>query len=216
MPFTSVWKSCIFALALGALTATGAQAFGTGTFLVGIDVSPGLYRSTSDGNGPCFWFRLSGLGGTADDVIALEVQSGSVIAEIAPTDYAFRSTGCTEWKRVDQSRSLITYASAALGARDDDDGPELTREVDIENFNGPLDREGSFGFYSVPDDMEPGTYRSEAPDGATCVAARYSAGMKLEEVITAKDRKGRTLTITVQPSDTIFLTAQCQPWIKIR
>ena len=86
-----------------------SRSFGPGTFLVGIDVPPGTYRSRPDGS-HCYWARLSGLGGTLDDIIANEgVNSGQAIVEIASSDYAFQSSGCVAWTRVDRADSAIRY-----------------------------------------------------------------------------------------------------------
>lgn len=74
--------------------------FGNGTHLVGVDIAPGTYRSTGARFG-CYWERLSGLGGELNDIIANDtVVEGSVIVAIAPTDYAFSSTGCGRWDRI--------------------------------------------------------------------------------------------------------------------
>ena len=81
---------------LTPLTAPG-QPFGDGTFLVGSEVAPGRYRTTSASDS-CFWKRLGGFGGGDDG----DIPSGSwggdtTIVDIAPTDLGFASHGCGTW-----------------------------------------------------------------------------------------------------------------------
>jgi hypothetical protein len=71
--------------------------FGDGTFLVGVDIAPGLYEST--GGFLCYWERLSGTSGAIEDVIANDVPTGKAIVAIAPSDAAFGAEGCGDWAR---------------------------------------------------------------------------------------------------------------------
>ncbi len=74
-----------------------------GTWRVGEDIRPGLYRTTgSEGRGRCYWRRLSGLSGDSDDVIAFGSESGPTYVEISTTDIAFKSSGCEPWARVEE------------------------------------------------------------------------------------------------------------------
>jgi hypothetical protein len=77
-------------------TGTPKTLFGDGTWAVGIDISPITYRS-SGGSG-CYWARLSGFGGTFDEIIANGNQTGPAVVTIAPTDKGFVSKRCGEWK----------------------------------------------------------------------------------------------------------------------
>ena len=71
---------------------------GTGTFLVGDEVSPGTYRS--EGTSNCYWARLSGTDGTLDSIIANNFGDGRQIVTISGSDVAFETSGCGEWNRV--------------------------------------------------------------------------------------------------------------------
>lgn len=82
---------------LSAVTAS-RTSFGEGTFIVGTDMQPGRYRS-SEGDG-CYWERLSGFGGTPDEIIANDIASGPGIVDIAPGDVGFRSSRCGTWSLV--------------------------------------------------------------------------------------------------------------------
>ena len=77
--------------------------FGQGTWRVGSDIEPGLYRTLVEGEGfldSCYWARLSGLTGDFDDIIANDNATGAVYVEILPTDLAFES-GCGPWTKVE-------------------------------------------------------------------------------------------------------------------
>lgn len=66
-----------------------------GISLVGVDVQPGTYKSDS---GNCYFARLSGTGGTLDDIIANG--NGATIVTIASSDNAFESRYCAPWTQV--------------------------------------------------------------------------------------------------------------------
>jgi hypothetical protein len=73
-------------------------AFGDGTYLVGEDVAAGTYRST--GTGTCSWSRLSGFGGTPDEVTASALGVGPQEVVLRVSDTGFASTGCGSWTRL--------------------------------------------------------------------------------------------------------------------
>ena len=73
-----------------------------GTWRVGEDIRPGLYRTTGSEGLACTWQRLSGLSGDFDDVIAVGFESGPAYVEIGTTDIAFKSSGCEPWARVEE------------------------------------------------------------------------------------------------------------------
>ncbi len=72
-------------------------SFGDGKFIIGTDIDPGTYRSEV-GSG-CYYARLSGFGGTTDEIIANANASGPALVTIAPTDKGFQSSGCGKWTR---------------------------------------------------------------------------------------------------------------------
>jgi hypothetical protein len=89
--------------AIGGLAAApadaqpGASIPGDGTYVVGSDIGPGVYVSAATGNG-CYWERLSGLSGTFNDIIANGSSAGQQYVQIAPSDVAFSTQGCSKWK----------------------------------------------------------------------------------------------------------------------
>jgi hypothetical protein len=71
--------------------------FGDGTFIVGVDIAPGRYRS-SGGDG-CYLARLRGFGGTLGEIISNGNPSGRAVVTILGSDRGFQSDGCGTWKR---------------------------------------------------------------------------------------------------------------------
>lgn len=71
-------------------------SFGDGTWMVGQDIAPGTYKTSTSGS--CYWERLKGLSGQFEDIIANGLGSGGqVIVTIAESDKAFRSQDCGTW-----------------------------------------------------------------------------------------------------------------------
>ncbi len=82
------------------------DSFLDGTWRVGEEIKPGLYRTipppSSFGFPGCYWARLRGLSGEAKDIIVADTTGAPVQIQIAPTDVAFRSIGCGQWGRVEE------------------------------------------------------------------------------------------------------------------
>jgi hypothetical protein len=79
------------------LTRSRTQ-FGAGTFAVGIDISPGTYRSR--GGDGCYWERLRSFTGGLVAIIANENASGPTIVTITRADKGFESSGCGTWSHL--------------------------------------------------------------------------------------------------------------------
>ena len=75
-----------------------AQTFGDGTHIVGQDVEPGTYRAP--GGEFCYWERLSGFGGSFDELISGDVPSGGTVVTIKGSDAGFKTQGCGLWRVV--------------------------------------------------------------------------------------------------------------------
>ena len=76
-----------------------ATAFDDGTHMVGTDIQPGTYRN--DGTQSCYWARMSGFGGTTDDIIANDNPRGQSYVTISEDDAAFKSQLCGSWELVE-------------------------------------------------------------------------------------------------------------------
>jgi hypothetical protein len=83
-----------------AATAVASRTlgFGSGLRRVGLETTPGRYRATDTTNA-CAWSRLSGLGGTAQEILASDLpgQSDSVVVDVLASDVGFVSAGCGDW-----------------------------------------------------------------------------------------------------------------------
>lgn len=82
----------------GPVTARTDAPFGDGVYLAGVDLQPGLWRSSAMATS-CSWARLSNMSGS-DDILAIDIGSGQRVVEILSTDGAFRSSRCGTWSRV--------------------------------------------------------------------------------------------------------------------
>ncbi|MDV7194348.1 MULTISPECIES: hypothetical protein [Mycolicibacterium] len=88
-------------------TPTPAPALSTtipgegGTYIVGIDVQPGMYRAQPSRNtASCSWKRLSDVG-DPNSIIMINNSDGPTYVRIEPTDAAFMTQFCTTWQRID-------------------------------------------------------------------------------------------------------------------
>ena len=68
-----------------------------GTWLVGTDIKPGIYRSSSDG--ACYWSRLKNTSGDFEAILA-NGNGGNQVVTVKKTDMAFGSTRCAPWTKV--------------------------------------------------------------------------------------------------------------------
>lgn len=164
---------------------SGVATFGSGDLVVGSDVEPGTYRTRS-AQSFCYWERLSGFGGTLDEIIANGTGAGYFTVTIAASDAGFNSSGCGQW-------------SADLSAVVDPAGP-ITDD----------------GTYIVGTDIAPGTWQSEGGGGFGCYVARLSGfGGTLDEVIANDLSTDGALVITVAATDIGFQTSGCGTWTKV-
>jgi hypothetical protein len=83
---------------LSPITPSPTTPFGAGTFIVGTDIAPGLWRSA--GGSTCYWARLSGFGGSLGEIIANQVAGDSGTVQIAPGDKGFTSSRCGTWTKI--------------------------------------------------------------------------------------------------------------------
>ena len=111
-----------------------ATTFGDGVHVVGTDIAPGTYRNSSSSGG-CYWERLSGFGGTFDEIIANEFAEHQQLVTIEETDVGFSSEDCGTWT---QDLSPITSSPTA-----------------------PF----GDGMYIVGVDIAPGTWRNDGSSG---------------------------------------------------
>ena len=77
-----------------------ATAIGDGTYVVGTDIQPGIYKTAGGGDGACGWSRLSNLSGGFDAIIANGIASGPTTVEVLPGDKAFQLQGGCDWSKI--------------------------------------------------------------------------------------------------------------------
>jgi hypothetical protein len=80
-----------------------------GTYLVGTDILPGIYRTTGGSN--CYWARLSSL--NTSDIIDNNNSSGPQVVEIQPSDRAFLTENCQPWSMASAPPSIAGTAPQA-------------------------------------------------------------------------------------------------------
>lgn len=85
-------------------------SFGDGTHAVGSDIQPGTYRG--QGGGTCYWERLSGFGGTFEEIIANGASEEKPVVTIASTDAGFGTQDCGTW--TDDLSAVTSSPTAAF------------------------------------------------------------------------------------------------------
>ena len=96
-----------------------AVQFGSGTYLVGTDIHPGLYKSQVGGGliPFCSWSRLRDVDGSFGSVIATDIViSGQTLAEIDATDFAFETSGCQTWVIQGEPATALSQSPTPLPA----------------------------------------------------------------------------------------------------
>jgi hypothetical protein len=165
-------------------------SFGPGTYIVKTDIDPGTY--SAPGGGACYWARLSGFGGTTNDILANDIPSGRVVVTIAASDKGFESRGC----------GTFTKSSAPAPASPPTAEP-----------SSPSAASGTFGdgTYTVGKTVKAGTYRAPGP-GSNCYWARLKDfGGSVDDII-ANNNTGDPAVVTIAPSDKGFQTSGCGTW----
>lgn len=69
-----------------------------GTYRVGSSLKPGLYKATGTGDS-CYWERLSGFGGSFDEINANHFGPANGYVRILNSDKGFSTSDCGSWKK---------------------------------------------------------------------------------------------------------------------
>lgn len=80
-----------------------AASIGPGTYVVGTDIKPGLYKTSGpadNGIGMCYWERSSSLSGDFKSIIANGDPAGPTTVQISASDKGFKTDGCAPWVRI--------------------------------------------------------------------------------------------------------------------
>ncbi len=74
--------------------------FGDGTYIVGLDIAPGLWRAGHP-SPACTWKRLAGFSGSPRDVLEAKGPfTPEETVRISPNDRGFFTLGCGSWQRI--------------------------------------------------------------------------------------------------------------------
>jgi hypothetical protein len=84
---------------LSPRTSSPTAVFGGGSFLVGSEVAPGVWRN-SDSSGSCYWERLSGFGGSLGEILDNSFSTTIETVTIDASDLGFSSERCGSWTKV--------------------------------------------------------------------------------------------------------------------
>ncbi|MDE1924957.1 MAG: hypothetical protein KGH79_02130 [Patescibacteria group bacterium] len=132
------------------------SSFGDGTFVIGTDIQAGTYRSSGGEN--CYYARLSGFGGTTDDIIANDNTDSSAIVTIKSTDKGFTSKRCGTWTQMSSPPNAPTLKT-----------PQPTTAAAQQTYTTPsgtvVDQSGNV--VSVP--ASSGTQTNTTPSPSTAV-----------------------------------------------
>lgn len=158
------------------VASTSSEMYEFGTYLVGVEILPGLYYGERQGGaGPCFIERLSDLSGDPSAVIGQFFGVTQYYVEVFETDYAL-NIGCPS----------LTLLRAL---------PEPLEQFPTTLFSGD---------YLVGITMQPGIYSGEGmgpESGPACYWARLSGFSGEAGDILASGSETGPFTVEVQPGD---------------
>ena len=202
-PLLHLLLLAVMAILVGLL-ASGC--FGPGTFRVGVDIAPGTYRN-SDSSGGCLWERLSGFGGTPEEIIANNFTFNPEVVTISPTDVGFTSRGCGVWTLV----APVAPAPTDMPPTPQPTKPQPTRTPRAEPTEGPSRTFGE-GLVRIGIDIEPGMYRNSD--------SSYGCYYELLTGLSGADEDVRVWGFTYDPmdlmigftSDVGFYSSNCGTW----
>lgn len=145
----------------------------TGTYLVGNDIQPGIYKGQAGIGNSCYWERLKSLAGDFDSILANENSVGQFYVEVTANDYAFQ-TGC-----------------------------DLEFLESIPEHTGEYPQSLEAGTYLVGSDIQPGSYSGQAGAdfGESCYWERLrDVTGGFNSIIANANAKGQ-FYVQVQPGD---------------
>ena len=169
-----------FALPVVPIPSPEPGTFGDGTWRVGTPITPGTYRTT--GSAFCYWARLSGFGGTLDEILASDIGAGPQVVTISSTDAGFKTSGCGIWRL--QTEPPAPVPTAAPGD----------------------------GIWRVGVDIQPGTYQTAGTGSLCYWARLSGFSGILDEIIASDISTAGAVIVTVAASDVGLKTSRCGTW----
>jgi hypothetical protein len=87
------------------VTPGAASSFSDGTYVVGTDIQPGVYKTSGPASSgaldTCYWARLATLDGSLDSINANNNISGPTTVQVNSGDKAFEVSGGCSWSKID-------------------------------------------------------------------------------------------------------------------
>jgi hypothetical protein len=152
--------------------------------MIPAQVPPGTYRTRDKQPGSCYWARLSGFSGAANELIANELTSDPTVVTILDTDKGFQARGCA---RLSADISAITKA--------------------------PTDPFPA-GTYIIGVDVAAGTWSATPSAGANCYWARLGGFTGGPRELLANDLPRGPAIVTIAAADKGFSSRGCGTWTK--
>ncbi|MET9801474.1 hypothetical protein [Streptomyces sp. NPDC006368] len=159
---------------------------GDGDFEVGTDVKPGLYRTSGNKDGLCYWERAKDATGETDSILANDNVTGTSYVTIKASDKLFKSSDCGDWEAVDEKATGTPKTEA----------------------------KGDGGMYKVGVDLAPGTYKSTGNEDDMCYWERAKDASHSTDAILANNNVSGTATVKISATDAYFKTSGCKDWVK--
>ena len=179
-------------------TEDAVGIIGSGALRVGIDITPGIYRSDQRfETGECKWWRLSDFSGTRDGVIAAAgSEHGDWTVEVRADDAGFESIGCGDWTVLIDVYPLSETDAAGRTYGD--------------------------GVHLVDSEMLPGTYVADIGaaryrDGDFVPACRWSrvSGFSHEPADAIESGTGwGEHRVRIETGDAAFVSTNCGDWVR--
>ena len=116
---------CGYAVNIGAYSDNGFMGCKTYTYnpstfsgtdkvyRIGAELAPGTYRTRTAWPNTCYWERLSGFGGSFDEIIANDITSAPSVVTIKASDAGFRTSRCATWSS--DLSPITANVTAAIG-----------------------------------------------------------------------------------------------------
>ncbi|MFI6107339.1 hypothetical protein [Streptomyces sp. NPDC051310] len=159
---------------------------GDGDFEVGTDVKPGLYRTSGNEDGLCYWERAKDASGETDSILANDNVTGTSYVTIKAGDKIFKTSDCKDWEAVDEKATGTPKTEA----------------------------KGDGGMFKVGVDLAPGTYKSTGNEDDMCYWERAKDASHHTDAILANDNVSGTATVRISATDAYFKTSGCKDWVK--
>jgi len=157
---------------------------GDGTFVVGAEMKPGLWKGNDASGG--YWATLKNVSGELDAIVANDnVASGNAYVQVGGAARYFEANGFTEWVKVPAKPT----------------GPKAT------SFPGE-------GMYMVGVDIAPGTYRAKSDGSGYWARLSNASGELGGIIANDNVLSSTTTIVEIRSGDAFFKTSGFDQWTK--